>query len=141
MRARALVQRPGRKTHFATLAPGETTWIGVGCNLEVPVFGATVTGRDDWAAWLTASQTDTGSMCIRCRTPLLVAALALHEVEDVRASNLHREELEAEVRSLRAEVSRWATAFVDEARSRTRRLAARREERADARLTAIEVNA
>jgi hypothetical protein len=122
-RQRALVQRPGRKIHFATLTPGDTTWIGVGCDREVPVFGATVTGRDDWTTWLTAAQTDTGSMCIHCRTPLLVAALALHEVEDIRASVAHAEQLEqevvslrSEVRTLRAEVTSWAVAGLDEIR-------------------------
>lgn len=137
MRTRALVARPGRKTHFASIGLGETVYLAV-CDREVPVFGATITGRDDWTTWLAAAEHDDGSMCRLCRTPLLVAALALAEVDDVRAAVADVAALEAEVRTLRAEVSRWTTAALGEGKARLRRLAARREARIDARLTEAE---
>jgi hypothetical protein len=112
--ARALVQRPGRKIHLATLTPGDAAWLTV-CDRDVPVFGVTEHGRD-WAAWLTAASSPTVPVCARCRTPLRLAALALAEVEDVRASILDAEALETEVRTLRAEVSRWTTAALGEIR-------------------------
>jgi hypothetical protein len=114
-RTRALVQRPGRKLHFASIGAGETAWLSV-CDRDVPVFGASVTARDDWNAWLAAAETDEGAMCCRCWTPLRLAALALAEVEDVRASIVDTDALETEVRTLRAEVSRWTTAAFDEIR-------------------------
>lgn len=114
MRSRALVQRPGRRIHWASLGAGETAWLTV-CNRDVPVFGITEHGRD-WPAWLTAAQSTDVDLCSHCRTPLLTAALALAEVEDVRASNLDREALLAEVRGLRTELSRWTTAALYETR-------------------------
>lgn len=130
-RIRALVQRPGRKIHWATLGPGETAWIGVGCSIDVPVFGITEHGRD-WPAFLNVAEDDAaavaagavGRVCAHCRTALQVASLALAEVDDVRASNLDREALaaqvhtlEGEVRSLRAEIAAWTTAAIGELRA------------------------
>ena len=123
---RALVRRPGRKLHWATLSPGAAAWVGIGCNLDIPVFGATTTGTD-WAAYLTAAQTG-DTMCLRCRTTLLVAGLALHEIEDVRAANADRDQqaatirgLEHEIRGLRAELARWVTGALSETRNALRK--------------------
>lgn len=120
-RTRALVTRHGRKQHFATLGVGETAWVPVCSITDVPVFGATITGIDDWNTWLAAAEHDDGAMCSRCRTPLLVAALALHEVEDLRARLVDVTALETEVRSLRAEVARWTTGALAEVRAAVRR--------------------
>lgn len=114
--ARALVRRAGRKQHFATLAAGDAAWIPICDVTDVPVFGAEVTAREDWHAWLEAARVSDGSMCSRCRNPLLVAALALEEVEGIRAHAVDVAALEAEVRGLRAEVSRLTTAALAETR-------------------------
>lgn len=113
-RTRALVGRHGRRIHFASIAPGETAWLAV-CDRPVPVFGASEHGRD-WPAWLTAAEDPEANLCRQCRTPLLVAALALREVEDVRASNLSRERLLEEVRSLRAQLLSAGRGALDSAR-------------------------
>lgn len=110
-RTRALVARQGRKQHFATLAPGETGWVPVCGIVDVPVFGAVVTAEEDWVAWLAAARDDAGLMCSRCRTPLLVAGLAVAEVHSARI-----DALEVEGRRLRAEVSTLTTALLDETR-------------------------
>lgn len=115
-RSRALVRRQGRKQHFATLGPGDAAWIPV-CEVgDVPVFGAEVTGRDSWSVWLDAARHDDGSMCVRCRNPLLIAALALSEVEGIRAYAADVAALEAEVEALRVEVERWRAAALEETR-------------------------
>jgi hypothetical protein len=110
-RTRALVARQGRKQHFATLRPGETGWIPVCGISDVPVFGAIVTAEEDWAAWIDTAQRDAGTMCSRCRTPLLVAGLAVREVYSARI-----DALEQEGRRLRAEVSRLTTIALAETR-------------------------
>jgi hypothetical protein len=97
---RALVRRAGRKQHFATRAAGAESWVPVCEVREIPAFGAEVTARESWQAWLDAARLDDGTMCVRCRNPLLVA-------EQV-------EQLQAEVRSLRATSARWATAALAE---------------------------
>lgn len=103
-RTRALVARTGRKVHFASIAAGDAAWLTV-CDREVPVFGATVTGRDDWGTWLAVAEHDAGAMCRRCWAPLRLAALALSEVEQVRASVANADALESEVVGLRSEVA------------------------------------
>lgn len=105
-RRRALVQRPGRKAHFATIAAGEASWLSV-CDRDVPVFGATVLATE-WVDVLLAAKADTADLCSRCRTPLLVAALALDEVEDVRAQNADRVALLERVRRLEGVVRAYA---------------------------------
>jgi hypothetical protein len=114
-RCRALVQRPGRKIHWASLAAGETAWVAL-CGLDVPVFGITEHGRD-WSAWLTAAQSLDLPLCSRCRAALLMAVIALAELEDVRASIADRDALAAEVRALRAERAAWTTAALAETRA------------------------
>lgn len=129
-RERALVQRFGRRMHFATLAAGEEAWLAV-CDRPVSVFGATRHGSD-WSAWLAAAQDPKAPLCSQCRTPLLLAALALAEVEDVRASVLDREQLEAENRSLRGKLLTAGFGALDLAR---RAIAHEQEEaRVDRRL-------
>lgn len=114
-RQRALVQRTGRKMHWASLGPGEAVWLTV-CNREVSVFGATEHGRD-WAAWLAAGQDLDVDLCSQCRTPLLAAGLALAEIEEIRALAVDREALLLEVRELRAERAAWTTAALAETRA------------------------
>lgn len=125
-RTRALVRRPGRKQHLATTTPGESTWIPVCYVPEIPVFGADVTGRDDWHAWLSAAEYDGGVMCATCRNQLSGAVLALRELEGIRARLLDVDALEREVRTLRAEVSRWTTAALHEVKDAVARRRARR---------------
>lgn len=124
MGTRALVRRPGRRQHFATLLPGATAWIAV-CNRDVPVFGATVTARDDWNGWIATAEQDGEGMCSQCRTPLLTAGLALREVEQVRTRLADVEALEVEVRTLRMQLADWTTAALGELRRPSRRAARR----------------
>jgi hypothetical protein len=132
-RTRALVGRPGRKTHFATLAPGETVWLSICDRVEIPVFGANVEARNDWTAWLQAAQDLETPLCSLCRRPLLVAALALHEVADVRASNLVRERLVEQIERLQ-DVARRYSARILAAPTSGSDAARREEERVDRRL-------
>jgi hypothetical protein len=121
---KALVQRTGRKQHWATLIAGESAWIPVCDVADVPVFGAVQTAPGDWHAWISAAEADVARLlggerpvlCSRCRTALLAAGKALAEVEGIRARTVDVEALQAEVRTLRAEVSRWTTAALAETR-------------------------
>lgn len=113
-RERALVQRTGRKIHWASRDAGDHAWLTL-CDRDVPVFGLREHGRD-WPSWLTAAQDYGLPLCSRCRTALLTAGLALAEVEEVRAANLDREAMLAELLTLRAERSEWVTAALYETR-------------------------
>lgn len=107
---RALVARQGRKQHWAVLYPGEAAWVPVCDVAPIPVFGATITATEDWTAWLAAADHDEhGTMCLRCRRPLLAAARALTEVHSARIAAL-----ETENRTLRAEIAHWTTAALAE---------------------------
>lgn len=131
---KALVARTGRKQHWATLIAGTTAWIPVCDVADVPVFGATATGEGDWHAWITAAHTDVARLaagdrpvlCSRCRTALLAAGKALAEVEGIRAQTDDVTALRAEIRTLRAEVSRWTTAALYEVKDAVARRRAHR---------------
>lgn len=122
--SKALVQRAGRKQHWATLIAGDSAWIPVCDVADVPVFGAVETARGDWHGWIAAAEADVARLvagerpvlCSRCRTALLAAGKALAEVEGIRARADDVDALQAEVRTLRAEVARWTTAALAEAK-------------------------
>lgn len=86
---RALVQRPGRRLHLATLVDG--SWLTV-CDRELPLDG-TAAREHAWHDELTAEQA--AGSCRRCLAPILVARLALEEGHPA---------LIAEVRTLRTRV-------------------------------------
>lgn len=88
MRIRGIVQRPGRKQHFGSIAPGDAAWLTL-CDREVSVFGATVTAPG-WLAQIDTARTDAGTMCRRCRTALLLAGLAVDEIAQIRAEEIAR---------------------------------------------------
>ena len=86
---RALVQRPRRKVHFASIGAGETEWFTI-CDRKLPVEGTAHRGHD-WAAFVSEQQLDDGAMCRTCWGPLVLAGLAVEEA---------RQQWEAERRSL-----------------------------------------
>jgi hypothetical protein len=84
MRTRALITRPGRKTHYATTDGGG--WLTL-CNRDLPTDGTVVVGTD-WTAWLTAGRSTDTQLCAHCGLALRFAAIAVDEVAAIRADEI-----------------------------------------------------
>lgn len=76
-RLRALVQRPRRKVHFATLGAGDASWLTL-CDRELPVEG-TAHRAHDWEQYVTLDRLEQGALCRRCYWPLVLAGIAVTE--------------------------------------------------------------
>lgn len=79
-RLRALVQRPHRKVHFASLGAGEDAWLTL-CDRLLPVEGTAARGGD-WEAYVSTEQLDAGAMCRWCWAPLTLAGIAVAEARE-----------------------------------------------------------
>lgn len=74
-RIRALVARPRRKVHLATIGDGETAWLTT-CDRDLPVEG-TAAREHAWAD--TLDGIDPASVCAYCLGHLVVARVVLVE--------------------------------------------------------------
>ena len=73
-RTRALVQRPRRKAHIASIAGGETTWLAI-CDRVVPADGASF-----WIYDAAEHVTEHGEqLCADCYRLVLLATLLLEQ--------------------------------------------------------------
>ena len=75
-RLRALIHRPRRKMHLASLGAGETVWLTF-CDLEVPVFGTAYEPRTSIA--VEAASEHLEALCAHCFRIALAAAVATTE--------------------------------------------------------------
>lgn len=128
---RALVQRPQRRLHLATL--GDGIWLTV-CDRELPLDG-TAAREHAWHDELTEEQV--AGSCRRCLAPILVARLALAEGHPALVAEVST--LRARVRSLGEIARRYSERILTTRTGTTEHAIAERrhEQRVDRRLERI----
>lgn len=83
-RTRALVQRPGRKAHVASIGAGETAWIAI-CDRLIPAEGASFWINDA----VTVGVEHDEDLCLDCRSITVLVGWIL---EQTAASPAYRQE-------------------------------------------------